>query len=483
MDDLAFESATTLARLLRARQISAVELLELYLARIERHNPALNAVVTLDQERALTRARAADAALAHGQDWGPLHGVPITIKDAIATAELRTTGAYTPLAEHVPTTDATAVARLKAAGAIVFGKTNLPVLSGDYQSDNPIFGRTNNPWNVAHGPGGSSGGSAAAIAAGLTALELGSDYSGSIRIPAHYCGVYGLRPSEWRVPTTGHIPPLPGQPRLDGHVNTIGPLARSLDDIELALRLIAGPDGQDWQVPPAPLPVSRERPLAELHLAWTDDFGVAVSSDTATAIHGLASELGQRGARIEQHSPAADGADLADAWETIFELAMLESGAAEADDAEELLARITATSDPDDPPVRGLLRGARGGLPGYLAALTRRHALQTALGHFFERYDALLCPAAVCPAIPHWPTGTPILVDERPVPYWLAGIAYSCPFSVAGYPALIIPLARSREGLPIGLQIVGPRWSETQLLDVARQIDAIAGGFQQPPGY
>jgi amidase len=257
MDDIAFTSASELASQLRERDLSAVELLEHYLARVATHNPTLNAVVTLDRERALARAREADAALARGKSWGALHGVPVTIKDALATAGLRTTGAYEPLAEHVPTADATAVARLTAAGAIVFGKTNLPVLSGDYQSDNPIFGRTNNPWNVAHCPGGSSGGSAAAIAAGLTALELGSDYSGSIRIPAHYCGVYGLRPSEWRVPTTGHIPPLPGEPQLDGHVNTIGPLARSLDDIELALRLIAGPDGQDWQVPPSALEPAR----------------------------------------------------------------------------------------------------------------------------------------------------------------------------------------------------------------------------------
>jgi amidase len=365
----------------------------------------------------------------------------------------------------------------------VFGKTNLPVLSGDYQSDTPIFGRTNNPWNVAHGPGGSSGGSAAAIAAGLSALELGSDYSGSIRIPAHYCGVYGLRPSEWRVPTTGHIPPLPGQPRLDGHVNTIGPLARSLDDIELALRLIAGPDGQDWQVPPAALEPARARTLPELRLAWTDDFGVRVSTETADAIRGLASELARRGARIEQRSPADDGADLADAWETIFELSMLESGAASTDDAEQLLARITANSDPDDPPVRGLTRGARGNLASYMAALARRHALQSALARFFEMHDALLCPVAVCPAIPHWPTGAAIQVDGRDVPYWLAGIAYTCPFSVAGYPAVIIPLARSAAGLPIGLQIVGPRWGEMQLLDVARQVDAVAGGFQRPPGF
>jgi amidase len=384
----------------------------------------------------------------------------------------------------VPTNDAPVVARLKAAGANVFGKTNLPVLSGDYQSDNPIFGRTNNPWNLERGPGGSSGGSAAAIAAGLTALELGTDYSGSIRIPAHYCGVYGLRPSEWRVPTTGYITGLPGNARAFRHINTLGPLARSLDDIELALRLIAGPDGQDWLVPPVPLEPSQERSLGDLRLAWTDDFGTQVSRETSAAIGALAGELGRLGCRIEQRSPADDGVDFLDAWETIFEMAATEWGSAMSpDDEQQMLAGTAANPDLSDPPVRGLLRGANASARQYTAMLQRRDALQSALARFFTRYDALLCPAAVCPAIPHCASGSPIKVDDRELPYMLAGVAYTCPFSVAGYPAVVIPLTRSRDGLPIGLQLVGPRWGEIGLLGVARPVAEVTGGFVPPPGF
>ncbi len=209
MNDPTFAAAHELAAAIRERRISAVEVLDAHLARIARYNPALNAIVTHNEENARTRAREADAALARGEVWGPLHGVPVTIKDSFATAGLRTTSGFPPLTNHVPDSDATAVARLRAAGAIVLGKTNLPLLVHGFQSDNPIFGRTNNPWDHARTPGGSTGGGAAAIAAGLSPLELGSDYGGSVRIPAHFCGIYSLKPTNNRIPLTGHIPELP----------------------------------------------------------------------------------------------------------------------------------------------------------------------------------------------------------------------------------------------------------------------------------
>ena len=210
VDDPTFASAQEVAAAIRDRRVSAVEMVDAYLARIARHNPALNAIVTLDEETAHARALEADAALARGENWGPLHGVPVTIKDSFATAGLRTTSGFAPLGNYVPAVDATVVARLRAAGAIVLGKTNLPMLVHGFQSDNAIFGRSNNPWDLERTPGGSTGGGAAALAAGLTALEVGSDYGGSVRIPAHYCGVYSLKPTEHRVPTFGHIPDLPG---------------------------------------------------------------------------------------------------------------------------------------------------------------------------------------------------------------------------------------------------------------------------------
>jgi amidase len=272
VNNLTFASAQELAMSIRQRHVSAAEVLEVYLAQIASHNATLNAIVTLDEESARVRAREADEALARGELWGPLHGVPVTIKDAIETANLRTTGGFPSLADYVPTTDAPVVARIRAAGAIIVGKTNLPVLSADYRADNPIFGRTNNPWALDRTPGGSTGGGAAALAAGLTALEIGSDFAGSVRIPAHYCGVYGLKPTEYRVPCTGHIPELPGTLKGRRHMNTIGPLSRSVEDLVLALCLMAGPDGYEWEVPPVPLDPMPDRPLKTLRLAWSDDF-------------------------------------------------------------------------------------------------------------------------------------------------------------------------------------------------------------------
>src|SRR5215216_1565242 len=299
----AFASATALVKLLTQRQISSCELLEIYLGRIERLNPALNAIVTLDTERALADADAADRAIARGQSRGPLHGLPITVKDCLATARLRTTAGAQQLADYVPTHDADAVGRLRAAGAIIFGKTNLPAFAGDAQSYNDLFGTTNNPWDVRRTPGGSSGGSAAAIAAGLSGLELGSDLGGSLRIPAHFCGVYTLKPTYGIVPLHGHIPPLPGT-LADIDVSAIGPLARSAGDLDLALSVIAGPDnerGVAWRLD---LPPPRGSSLAEYRIAvWLDDPYCAVDRDITAVYDHLVTELRGAGATVEESMP------------------------------------------------------------------------------------------------------------------------------------------------------------------------------------
>src|ERR1700694_4982168 len=250
--DIVFSSTTQLAAVIRAGHVSATEVLEAHLAQIDTHNPALNAIVTMDAERAYERAREADEALARGQVWGPLHGVPFKLKDANATAGMRTPTGFPPLADYVPHEDSTVTARLKAAGGILIGKTNVPVMLADYQSTNPIFGRTNNPWNVERTPGGSSGGAAAALAAGMTPFEIGTDLSASTRLPAHFCGVFGLKTTERRVPLTGVTPALPG-PRPLRIMSTIGPMARTAEDLALLYSIIAGPDGLDNEVPPVPV--------------------------------------------------------------------------------------------------------------------------------------------------------------------------------------------------------------------------------------
>src|SRR5690348_15390950 len=270
--DIVFSSTTQLATAIRAGHVSATEVLQAHLAQINAHNPTLNAVITLDAERAYERAREADEALARGEHWGPLHGVPFTLKDAHATAGMRTTTGFPPLADYVPKVDSTVTARLKAAGGILIGKTNVFQMLGDpAQTTNPIFGRTNNPWNVERTPGGSSGGAAAALAAGMTPFDIGTDLSASIRIPAHFCGVFGLKPTEQRVPLTGLIPGLPG-PRPIRIMSCIGPMARTVEDLTLLYAIIAGPDGRDTEVAPVPVEEVPQLTLKNLRIAFAPTF-------------------------------------------------------------------------------------------------------------------------------------------------------------------------------------------------------------------
>src|SRR6266853_1010962 len=252
--DPCFETATRLARAIRNGKLSSVEATETHLERIARLNGPINALVVVDRDGAVKAARAADRARAQrGAKLGPLHGVPITIKEAFDVAGLHTTSSHPPLKDNVAKSDATLVARLRAAGAIILGKTNVPELCADFQTDSPLFGTTKNPWDTRRSAGGSTGGGGAAVAARLSPLELGSDIGGSIRNPAHYNGIFALKPTEWRVPGRGHVPDLPGRTRTTRYMGVFGPLARSVEDLETALRIIAGPDGHEAEAAPVPL--------------------------------------------------------------------------------------------------------------------------------------------------------------------------------------------------------------------------------------
>jgi amidase len=476
-----FSTATEIAAAIRLRRLSAAEILEMYLGRIKKYNPALNAICTLDEAGARARAREADAALARGEPWGPLHGVPMTIKDALETAGLRTTGGYPPLTNHVPKKDATVVARLRAAGALLLGKTNVPPLSADGRADNPIFGRTNNPWNLERTPGGSTGGGAAAVAAGLCAFDVGSDLAASVRMPAHWCGLFGLKPTEGRVPNTGHIPEVPGQPHAVRHMNVLGPLARSVDDLAAILRIIAGPDDSDWETAPAPLDDAAQRPLSSLRFFWCTQFaGEAPSRETTEALGSLARKLSDIGCKVENRSPAEF--DFEQAWETWGEVVIAERVVTQGEAARERVEKLRASLG-DLPVARGAAKGARAGVADYMVALTKRDKLITALETFFGGCDAWLCPVSYGPAIGHIPFGTPVDVDGRKVPYFLAATAFTCPFNLTGHPAVVLPLAITKEGLPIGVQVVGRRWSEPALLALARQLSLVTGPFRPPPGY
>lgn len=481
--DLVFATACELANDIRERRVSAIDVLEAHLAQIARRNPALNAIVTLDEERARSRAKEADDALKRGEVWGPLHGVPITIKDSFATANVRTTSGYPPLADYVPTEDATIVARLKAAGAIVLGKTNTPLLVQGFQSDNPVFGRSNNPWDLTCTPGGSTGGGAAALAAGMSPLEVGSDFGGSVRIPAHYCGLFSIKPTEGRVPLTGHIPELPGKQRSIRTVATPGPLARSLDDLVLAIQLISGPDHSQPEIPPLPLGSKPKLTWSGLRVAWSDDFGgLPVTRDTRAALTSLIEEIAKRGSTVSCRMP--EGFDFPAVWETYGELRQCEIGSALSVELEmERAADFGVSPTASDPEMRGMGMRLNATLKQYTETLTKRDVYIARVEQMFESWDVFVCPVTVGPAFPHCKPGTLIAVDGHRVSYRIGGTGYTSPFNLTGNPSVVIPLTRSKEGLPIGVQLVGPRWGEMKLLAIAELFVEVTGPFPRPPGY
>jgi amidase len=478
-----FQTAHNLAAAIRAGQVSALEALEALIARIQQLNPALNAIVTLDIEGARRTAQEADAALRQGQVWGPLHGVPVTIKDSFETAGLRTTSGYPPFAERIPTEDAPPVARLRQAGAIVLGKTNLPALASGIQSNNPVFGRTNNPWDLARTPGGSSGGAAAAIAAGLSYLELGSDIGGSIRIPAHFCGVYGLKATGGRISGKGHLASPrrlvvpPGWEALL-QLASFGPLARSIADLRLVLPILSEPSAPALE---QPFPST----LADLRIAWSDDFGGApLETATRRMLRGLADTLAQAGCKVARRDP--EGFDFQEAWyvsgvclgaiNTLFQSPFTRW-------LRRLRAPLLSILGPRDALIQGLYSGLSMRPGRVLVALKQREALIDRLESFFDEWDAWVCPVFPGPAFTHRQPNAPIEVDAQQVTQLKANLLHSIIFNLSGHPVVTIPVGRSALGLPLGVQIVGRKWQEMRLLDVAEHIATLTPGFQSPPGY
>ena len=454
--DLVFSSAMELAAAIRARQVSATEVLEAHLAQIKQHNPALNAIVILDTEGARTRAHQADAALGRGEVWGPLHGVPFTLKDAHLTAGMRTTVGFPLLADYVPEEDSTVTARLRTAGGVLVGKTNVPMMLADYQSSNPVFGRTNNPWNVERTAGGSSGGAAAALAAGMTPIEIGTDLSSSIRIPAHFCGVFGLKPTENRIPLTGLFPNPRGTPRSIRLMSSIGPMARTIEDLVLLYQIISGPDGRDTEVRPGPTVEVPQLDLKNLRIVTAPTFpGFPVAADIRDAVEDLARQLERFGAIVgEAILPELDFTQ-------------------ELSSAGELIGMMVGASQPDG-------EGQPTTLVHYLDALHRRDQSIFAWERFFENCDALLCPASMITAFPHCEPGNPLKVNGKDVNYRMVS-AHGTLFNYSGHPAVVLPYKLDRDGLPIGLQLVCKRWDDSRLLAIAKAVSTVIGGFRRPP--
>jgi amidase len=464
--------------------LGSEELLDGLLARIERWNDEVNAVVAFDVERARARCRDADTARARGESWGPLHGLPMTVKDSYETEGLVTTSGAPDLAAHVPTRDADAVAQLKDAGAVIFAKTNLPLYAGDIQTFNDVYGLTRNPWNLDRTVGGSSGGAAAALAAGFSFLELGSDIGGSIRCPAHYCGVAGIKPSWWVVSKRGHIPGPPGE-LAPPDLSVSGPMGRSVDDLELGLHVLT--NGGVHGVPGARLPEASPavRDLAGCRVGlWIDDPVGPVSADLRAALEDLGRQLESAGAIVRTDVRPATPTDE---WFALYYSLLLAKMAPGLDDATlQLLAAIAAAGDPTSTdPAMAAARGATMNHRDWLAADETRFHLMAEWDDVFDQVDVMLAPPAPSAAFPHDETPMTertIDIDGTAVPalhhlVW-AGLA-TLPY----LPGTVVPIGRSSENLPQGVQIVGPRWGDRTTLAFARHVEALTGGFAPPPGY
>ncbi|MGH2532847.1 MAG: amidase [Thermomicrobiales bacterium] len=470
----AFATATEMLRALRARDASAVELLDLHLERIDRINPALNAVVARDDEAARAAAKEADAARARGED-APLLGLPLTVKDCIYVRGLPTTGGLPERAGSINDEDSRLAARVRAAGAVFMGTTNVPPNASDWQSDNPVYGRTNNPWDVTRTPGGSSGGAAAALAAGLTPLEFGGDFVGSIRIPAAFCGVYGHKSSETALARSGHFPG-PNSPNWAFAMAVQGPMARSADDLDLALGVVAGPEvGEDvaWRLV---LPPARQTRLAGYRVAVLPDIPwLPVDREIRDALERLASSLSAAGARVAVAQPDGFG-DLRDFFGVYLSLLGATSEAPSVGDHE-----VNETGW-DQEFVAAWVRGRRASAGEYLGFHGARERFRATYRTFFRAWDVLLAPANIVNAFPHTDqhyAHRRLDVDGRAVPYEYQAV-YPGLANLTGQPSTAFPVGLTERGLPIGLQAIGPYLEDRTPIRIAALVADEIGGFRAP---
>ncbi len=484
MDDRAFASATELANDIRDRRIGCLELLDFYLGRAERHNPALNAIVVWQVDQARERARAADSALARGERWGPLHGIPMTVKESFNVAGLPTTFGNPLWKDNIAAENAFLIDRLLQAGAIVFGKTNVPYMLADAQSYNDIYGTTNNPWDPTRSPGGSSGGEAATLAAGLSALGAGSDIAGSLRNPAHYSGVYGHKPTWGLISTRGHAPPGVMTPT---DISVVGPMARHAEDLDLAMRALAGPDllqRAAWHVE---LPPPRRRRLDEFRVAvWPSSPLCRIDGSVSDVLDRAIDAITRAGATVDNAARPEIGDE--EEHHRLFMLLLRAATASRMRDEDFTRQQeIAATLTDDDFSDRAVVaRGATLLHRAWGNANEVRTRLRYTWNEFFKRFDVLLTPVAATAAFPH--NRNPnrdertVSVNGKAVPYaeqlFFAGLA-----SLSYLPATAAPIGLTSEGLPVGLQIIGPEGEDSTTIEFARLLAAEVGGFVPPPGY
>jgi amidase len=475
-------TAAELTQALRDRKISSRELLAYLLDRAGELNPELNAIVAWDTERAQAEAAAADEAAARGEFAGPLHGLPMTVKDTWETRGLVTTSGSPDLAKYVPQSDAVAVARLRAAGAIIFGKTNTPLFAGDIQTYNDVYGRTNNPWDTTRTAGGSSGGAAAAVAAGLTPLEFGSDIGGSIRNPAHYNGIFGLKPSWGIVPLRGHIPGPPGS-LTDPDVGVGGPLARSVADLRTALGITAGPrpaDAAGWRLELDPGPSRHD--LNGLRIATV--FGASpdfppLAGDVRASLESFAADVAAAGARVEETALPVPLPEGFASWRDLV-LPIIGLGL-----PPEEYDRLKQVEDaPGDDPRLLTAKALTSRFRSLMRASQIRAQQREAWARFFADYDVVLAPVMPTAAYPHDTDGSlpdrVLDIDGAAVPH-IVTMAWAGAIGAVLLPVVTLPTGRTPAGLPVGVQVIGPFLSDLQLLRTAELLAQASGHELVPP--
>ena len=469
MNDLVFLSAVSMAEQIRKKKISPVELVGAHLAQIEKLNPILNAFVQIDAERARRAAHDAEAAVMQGKPLGPLHGVPISIKSSVEVAGMRCEAGTRLRAGLVATEDAPLVTRLKNAGAIVLGTTNTPELLMAWESDNLLYGRTNSPWDLERTPGGSSGGEAAAIAAGMSAGGVGSDGGGSIRVPAHFSGICGLKPTPGRIPATGHFPASAGPFALIG---AVGPMARIVADLRVLFEVMQGPDIGDTCAAPVPVRWPSDDETKKLRIGYFEDDGrTPVTPEIRAAVRTAVEALRSTGFQVDRFRP--DGLEEARRlWHKFFVVA-----------GGMLLRPMFKEEDADLSPILSQFLEWAASEPAHtgrtlLDAWIQRDLLRARFFAQMQQYPILLCPAAAIPAFRHGERSWQ--VDGKTVHY-LDAWSYTEFFNLLANPAAVVPVGRSSEGLPIGVQIVGRPWEEEQVLAVAAVLEKECGAWKAPP--
>jgi Asp-tRNA(Asn)/Glu-tRNA(Gln) amidotransferase A subunit family amidase len=469
MGELTFLSAVAMAEQIREKKISPVELVDAHLAQIEKLNPILNAYVQLDADRARSAALQAERTAAESSELGPLHGVPISIKSSFNVNGLRCEAGTRLRAGFVAREDAVLVTRLKNAGAIVLGTTNTPELLMAWETDNLLYGRTNNPWDLERTPGGSSGGEAAAIAAGMSAGGVGSDGGGSIRVPAHFSGICGLKPTPGRIPATGHFPVSAGP---FASIGVVGPMARNIQDLKIFFEVMQGPDTGDTNSAPVLLRWPKYDDVKKFKIGYFEDDGrTPVTAETRTAIRTAAEVLRSAGLQVENFR--LDG--LEEARQLWWKYFVISGGM--------LLGPMFKGREFDLSPILKQFLDWSSALPPHtgrtlLDAWIRRDAVRAQFFAQMEEYPILLCPVAAIPAFRHGERSWQI--DGKTVEY-LDAWSYTEFFNLLGNPAAVVPVGRSSEGLPIGVQIVGRPWEEEKVLAVVEVLERECGGWNPPP--